>query len=78
MTYEQIEKMSKDDLVYAFKRLTEITEDASSQFKAMEAKYSDIFESEDYCAHSHIGFCEASFSILLGRLESVVDVLTKK
>ena len=33
MTYEQIEKMSKDDLVYAFKRLTEITEEASSQSK---------------------------------------------
>ena len=29
MTYEQIEKMSKDDLVYAFKRLTEIAEDAT-------------------------------------------------
>jgi len=76
MTYEQIEKMSKDDLVYAFKRLTEIAEDASSQFKEMEAKYDTI--DEDYCAHSHIGYCEASFSILLGRLESVVDVLTKK
>ena len=78
MTYEQIEKMSKDDLVYAFKRLTEIAEEASTRFKDMEAKYSDIFESEDYCAHSHIGYCEASYSILLGRLESVVDVLTKK
>ena len=76
MTYEQIEKISKDDLVYAFKRLTEIAEDASSQFKEMEAKYDTI--DEDYCAHSHIGYCEASFSILLGRLESVVDVLTKK
>ena len=76
MTYEQIEKMSKDDLVYAFKRLTEIAEEASTRFKDMEAKYDTI--DEDYCAHSHIGFCEASFSILLGRLESVVDVLTKK
>jgi len=76
MTYDQIEKMDKDDLVYAFKRLTEIAEDASSQFKEMEAKYDTI--DEDYCAHSHIGYCEASFSILLGRLESVVDVLTKK
>ena len=76
MTYEQIEKMDKQDLVYAFKRLTEIAEEASTRFKDMEAKYDTI--DEDYCAHSHIGYCEASFSILLGRLESVVDVLTKK
>ena len=76
MTYEQIEKMDKQDLVYAFKRLTEIAEEASARFKDMEAKYNTI--DEDYCAHSHIGYCEASFSILLGRLESVVDVLTKK
>ena len=76
MTYDQIEKMDKQDLVYAFKRLTEIAEEASTRFKDMEAKYDTI--DEDYCAHSHIGYCEASFSILLGRLESVVDVVTKK
>lgn len=76
MTYDQIEKMDKQDLVYAFKRMTEIAEGAAKQFKEMEDKYNSI--DEEYCAHSHIGYCEASFSILLGRLESVVDVLTKK
>jgi len=78
MTYDQIEKMDKEDLIYAFKRMTEIAEEAANKLKEMEAKYSDIFESEDYCAHTHIGFCEASFSILAGNLESVVEVVTKK
>jgi len=75
MTYEQIEKMDKEDLVYAFKRMTEIAEGAANIQKEMEEKYNSI--DEEYCAHSHIGYCEARFSILRGELESVVHVVTK-
>ena len=78
MTYEQIEKMDKDDLVYAFKRVTEIAEGAANKLKEMEEKYNDIFESDYYCAHNHIGFCEASFSILKTELDSVIEVVTNK
>ena len=76
MTYEQIEKMDKDDLVYAFKRMMEIAEGAANIQKEMEVKYDSI--NEDYCAHSHIGYCEARFSILRGELKSVVEVVTGK
>ena len=75
MTYEQIEKMDKEDLVYAFKRMTEIAEGAANIQKEMEEKYNSI--DEEYCAHSHIGYCQARFSILRGELESVVHVVTK-
>ena len=34
MTYDQIEKMDKDDLVYAFKRMTEIAEEAQVGIQA--------------------------------------------
>jgi len=76
MTYDQIEKMDKDDLVYAFKRMTEIAEEAANKLKEMEEK-SSVMDKE-FCAYSHIGYCEANFSILKGRLESVIDVLTNK
>ena len=76
MTYEQIEKMDKQDLVYAFKRLTEIAEGATETLKEMEDKFVD--RGEDFSPYGHIGYCEASFSILLGKLESVVHVVTKK
>ena len=75
MTYDQIEKMDKDDLVYAFKRMMEIAEGATNIQKEMEAKYNSI--NEEYCAHAHIGYCEARFSILRGELKSVVQVVTK-
>jgi len=52
MTYEQIERMDKDDLVYAFKRMTEIAEGAANIQKEMEEKYNSI--DEEYCAHSHM------------------------
>ncbi len=76
MTYDQIEKMDKQDLVYAFKRMTEIAEEAANKVKEMEERYSSI--NEEYCAHAHIGYCEASFSILAGNLESVIHVVTNK
>ena len=76
MTYEQIEKMDKQDLVYAFKRLTEIAEGATETLKEMEDKFMD--RGDDFEPYGHIGYCEALFSILTGRLTSVVEVLTKK
>jgi Zn-dependent M32 family carboxypeptidase len=76
MTYDQIEKMDRDDLIYAFKRMTEIAEEAAKTLKEMDEKYDSI--NEDYCAHAHIGMCEASFSILKGKLDSVIHVVTKK
>ena len=76
MTYEQIEKMDKDDLVFAFKRMTEIAEGATETLKEMEDKFID--RDEDFEPYGHIGYCEALFSILTGRLTSVVEVLTEK
>jgi len=76
MTYDQIERMDKDDLVYAFKRMTEIAEKAADKLKEMEAKSANM--GEEFCPYSHIGYCEASFSILKGELESVVYVVTNK
>lgn len=76
MTYEQIEKMSKDDLVYAFKRLTEIAEDATIKLKEMEDAF-DVRD-DDFEPYGHIGYCEASFSILKHSLDSVIEVVTKK
>jgi len=76
MTYDQIEKMDKEDLVYAFKRMTEIAEEAANKLKEMEEK-SSVMDKE-FCPYSHIGYCEASFSILAGNLDSVIHVVTKK
>lgn len=76
MTYDQIEKMDKQDLVYAFKRMTEIAEDATSKLKEMEDKFMD--RGDDFCEYSHIGYCEAVVSILAGKLTSVVEVLTEE
>ena len=76
MTYDQIQKMSKDDLVYAFKRMTEIAEDATSKLKEMEDKFND--RGDDFCEYGHIGYCEAVVSILAGKLKSVVEVVTDK
>ena len=76
MTYDQIEKMDKDDLVYAFKRMVEIAEEAANKTKEMEEKSSVM--GKEFCPYTHIGYCEASFTILTGRLKSVVEVLTDK
>ena len=76
MTYDQIEKMDKDDLVYAFHRMTEIAEEATDKLKEMEDKFID--RDESFEPYGHIGYCEALFSILTGRLTSVVEVLAEK
>jgi hypothetical protein len=76
MTYDQIEKMDKEDLVYAFKRMVEIAEKAAEKLVEMEAKSANM--GEDFCPYSHIGYCEASFSILVGNLDSVIHVVTNK
>jgi hypothetical protein len=74
MTYEQIEMMDKDDLVYAFKRMMEIAEKAANVKEELEAKYNDIQDEGD--AHGHIGRCEAQYNILKMELDSVIDVVT--
>ena len=76
MTYDQIEKMDKDDLVYAFKRMVEIAEKAAEVNKYLEVEYGNIKDESD--AHKHIGRCEAQYSILKGQLETVIHVVTKK
>jgi len=76
MTYDQIEKMDKQDLVYAFKRLTEIADEMSKRLGEMETLFND--REEDFCPYSHIGFCEASFSIVKHSLDSVIEVVTEK
>jgi len=76
MTYEQIEKMDKEDLIYAFKRMVEIAEKAAEVYKYIEEKYYEIEDESD--AHAHIGRCEAQYSILKGELDSVIYVVTNK
>ena len=76
MTYEQIEKMSKDDLVYAFKRMTEIAEEADADIKAVVAVFDD--RDEEFNPHGHIGILEARLMILKKRLDSVIEVVTSK
>jgi len=76
MTYEQIEKMDKEDLIYAFKRMVEIAEKAAEVNKYIEEKYYEIKDESD--AHAHIGRCEAQYSILKGELDSVIHVVTNK
>ena len=76
MTYDQVEMMDKDDLVFAFTRMTEITNQAAEKLEEMEAK--SAYMGEGFCPYTHIGYCEASFHILLRRLQSVVEVVTNK
>jgi len=76
MTYEQIERMDKDDLVYAFMRMAEIAEGAANIQKEMETKSADM--GEEFCPFSHIGYCEARFRILKMELDSVIHVVTGK
>jgi hypothetical protein len=76
MTYDQIEKMDKDDLVYAFKRMVEIAEKAAKSAKELEASSADM--GPEFCPYSHIGRCEAQYGILKMELESVIHVVTNK
>ena len=76
MTYDQIEKMSKDDLVFAFKRMTEIAEEMQVNIQAAVDEFDE--RDEDFNPYGHIGMLEASLMIVKGRLDSVVEVVTGK
>lgn len=76
MTYDQIEKMSKDDLVYAFKRMTEIAAEATAKVKEMEDRFND--RGDDFEPYGHIGYCEAAMDHIAMRLQVVVDVVSKQ
>ena len=76
MTYEQIEMMSKDDLVFAFKRMTEIVEEVGSDLVRAEKMFND--RDETFEPYGHIGHLEATLVGTKIRLESVIEVLTKK
>ena len=76
MTYDQIEKMSKDDLVYAFKRMTEIAEELDQTCKEVEQKFND--RDADFGPYAHIGMLEARMVSVKYKLESVIEVLTDK
>ena len=76
MTYEQIEKMSKDDLVFAFKRMTEIAEEVGSVLTKAEQMFND--RDETFEPYGHIGHLEANLVGTKIRLESVIEVVTKK
>ena len=76
MTYEQIEMMDKDDLVYAFKRMNEIAEELEQRIKDVEKKFEE--RDEDFGPYGHIGMLEAGMIITKGRLQSVIEVVTGK
>lgn len=76
MTYEQIEKMSKDDLVFAFKRMTEIAEEIGKDLARAEQLFND--RDETFEPYGHIGHLEANLVGTKIRLESVIEVVTKK
>lgn len=76
MTYEQIEKMSKDDLVYAFKRMMEIAEEAEVDIQAVVDKFDE--KDEEFSPYGHIGLLEARLMILKGRLDTLIEVVTNK
>ena len=76
MTYDQIEKMDKDDLVYAFKRMTEIAEEAQVGIQAAVDECDE--RDEELNPYGHIGTLEARLMILKGRLDSVIEVVTGK
>tara|TARA_B100000497_G_scaffold120421_1_gene148892 strand:+ start:123 stop:353 length:231 start_codon:yes stop_codon:yes gene_type:complete len=76
MTYDQIEKMDKDDLVYAFKRMTEITEEAQVDIQAAVDEF-DSFNPE-FNPYGHIGMLEARLMILKGKLDTVIEVVTNR
>ena len=76
MTYDQIEKMDKDDLVYAFKRMTEITKEAQVDIQAAVDEF-DSFNPE-FNPYGHIGMLEARLMILKGKLDTVIEVVTNR
>tara|TARA_R100000951_G_scaffold77873_1_gene65717 strand:- start:584 stop:814 length:231 start_codon:yes stop_codon:yes gene_type:complete len=76
MTYDQIDKMDKYDLVYAFKRMIEIAEEADADIKAQVAVFDD--RDEEFNPYGHIGMLEARLMILKGRLDTVIEVVTNR
>jgi hypothetical protein len=76
MTYDQIDKMDKYDLVYAFKRMTEIAEEMQVDIQAAVDEFDG--RDEDFNPYGHIGMLEARLMIIKGRLDSVVEVVTGK
>ena len=76
MTYDQIDKMDKYDLVYAFKRMMEIADELEQRIKDVEKKFDE--RDEDFGPYGHIGMLEAGLIITKGRLQSVIEVVTKK
>ena len=76
MTYDQVAKMDKDDLVYAFIRMNEIAEELEQRIKDVEKKFEE--RDEDFGPYGHIGMLEAGMIITKGRLQSVIEVVTKK
>ena len=76
MTYDQVEKMDKDDLVYAFKRMMEIADELEQRIKDVEKKFDE--RDEDFGPYGHIGMLEAGMIITKGQLQSVIEVVTKE
>jgi flagellar biosynthesis chaperone FliJ len=76
MTYDQVAKMDKDDLVYAFKRMIEIAEELEQRIKDIEKKFDE--RDEDFGPYGHIGMLEARLIITKGQLQSVIEVVTGK
>jgi hypothetical protein len=74
MTYDQIDKMDKYDLVYAFKRMIEIAEEMQVDIQASVDEFDE--RDEDFNPYGHIGMLEARLMITKGRLDSVVEVVT--
>lgn len=76
MTYDQIDKMDKYDLVYAFKRMVEIADELEQRIKDVEKKFDE--RDEDFGPYGHIGMLEAGLIITKGQLQSVIEVVTGK
>jgi hypothetical protein len=76
MTYDQIEKMDKSDLVYAFKRMTEIAKEAQVDIQGAVDEFDE--RGEEFNPYGHIGLLEARLMILKGKLDTVIEVVTKK
>ena len=76
MTYDQVVKMDKDDLVYAFIRMNEIAEGLEQRIKDVEKKFEE--RDENFGPYGHIGMLEAGMIITKGQLQSVIEVVTGK
>lgn len=75
MFYDQVEKMSKDDLVYAFARMIEIADELEQRIKDVEKKFDE--RDEDFGPYGHIGVLEAGLTITKTQLQSVIKVVTE-